>query len=75
MMNVMKVNSYFEQLGMQVDEVQADDPSVGITEGWVTFRRTEKHRWMEIGYSDAVWHMKKKHNWRQILKESKINII
>lgn len=72
-MNVMKVKSYFEQLGMQVDEVQADEPSVGISEGWVVFRISSLHKWMEICYVDAVWSMKNNLGIFEILKDSTVN--
>jgi hypothetical protein len=75
-MNTFKaVKFYFEDLGFEVEEMQMNEPSVGINEGWVVFRckNENNQKWKEVTWDDAVWHTEKKSNKYELLKDSFIN--
>jgi hypothetical protein len=72
-MNIVKVKTHFEYLGFECDDIQADDYSVGIPNGWVIFRdKYKKTKWREISWADAEWHTYKNSNKTTLLKDSYI---
>lgn len=69
------IELYFKSLGFEVDEIQGDDPSVGIPIGWVIFRDTEPNsKWRVIDFPSAqyiTWEVKTK---EYILDNSEIEL-
>lgn len=61
---IKSIDTYFKSLGFEIDDIQGDDPSVGIPIGWVIFKDTEPNsKWMVIDFPLAqycTWELKTK---------------
>lgn len=68
-MNIELIDNYLKNFGFEVDDIQADEPNVGISTGWVLFK-PKNSKWLELSFCDAEYLVIQKKDKEQFINSA-----